>query len=128
MANLDPFRSPELRAQFVAKYDAVLGGWPVPYEERDLDTDAGSTHVIVSGPASAPPLVLLHGATTTAVMWRPIIEKLSASYRCYCIDTITEPNKSVATRRARGVTNLVAWLRQVFAALDVDEARVTGLS
>ncbi|MDT5189573.1 MAG: hypothetical protein QOI28_1824 [Mycobacterium sp.] len=41
---------------------------------------------------------------------------------------MTEPNKSVATRRARGVTNLVAWLRQVFAALNVDDARVAGFS
>lgn len=128
MANLDPFRSPELRAQFIAKYDAVLSGWPVPYEECDVDTDAGATHVIVSGPPAAAPLILLHGATATAMMWRPVIEELSVDYRCYCVDTITEPNKSVATRRARGVTNLVAWLRQVFAALDVVEARVAGFS
>jgi pimeloyl-ACP methyl ester carboxylesterase len=129
VAKLDPFRSPPLRAQFIAKYDAVLDSWPVPYEECDVDTGFGTTHVIVTGPASAPPLVLLHGATTTtAMMWRPIIEPLSACYRCYCVDTITEPNKSVATRRARGVTNLVAWLRQVFAALNVDDARVTGFS
>jgi pimeloyl-ACP methyl ester carboxylesterase len=126
--NFEPFRSPELRARFVARYDAVLDGWPVPHQERDVHTDAGTTHVIVSGPESAPPLVLLHGWTTTSMMWGPIIDTLSASYRCYCIDTITEPNKSVATRRARGVPKLAAWLRQVFAALDIDNARVAGFS
>ena len=41
MANLDPFRSPELRALFIAKYDAVLAGWPVPYEEAEVPTSFG---------------------------------------------------------------------------------------
>jgi pimeloyl-ACP methyl ester carboxylesterase len=122
------FRSPEQRAQFIAKYDAVLAGWPVPYDEVDVVTDAGDTHVIVCGPASAPPLMLLHGTTTTAVMWRPVVEALSASYRCYCVDTITEPNKSRLSRRTFGVPKLVGWLRQVLAALDVPSARVAGFS
>jgi pimeloyl-ACP methyl ester carboxylesterase len=128
MAGLDPFRNPALRAQFVAKYDAVVAEWPVPCEERDVTTEFGSTHVIVSGPESGPPLVLLHGAATTAVMWRPVIEALGATHRCYCVDTIIEGNKSIASRRSLGKTKLVTWLRQVFAALDVENARVVGLS
>ena len=113
---------------FIAKYDAVVADWPVDCEERDLKTEFGATHVIVSGPESAPPLVLLHGAGATAVMWRPVIEALSATYRCYCVDTIIEGNKSIASRRSLGKTKLVAWLRQVFAALDIEQARVVGLS
>ena len=128
MVKLDPFRGTEARAQFIEKYQAVMDGWPVSYEELDVETAFGTTHVIVSGPASAPALVLLHGASATATMWRPIIEPLSASYRCYCIDTITDANKSVATRRLRGVEDHVAWLRQVLAALDVEHARIAGLS
>jgi pimeloyl-ACP methyl ester carboxylesterase len=128
MATLDPFRTPQARSEFIAKYDAVVAGWPVDCEERDVVTDFGTTHVLVSGPASAPPLVLLHGAAATAVMWRPIIETLSASYRCYCIDTIFEGNKSVASRRLLGKVTLVTWLRQVFAGLDIERARVVGMS
>jgi pimeloyl-ACP methyl ester carboxylesterase len=128
MAGLDPFRSPQARAAFLAKYDAVVAGWPVAHEEGDLDTAFGSTHVIVSGPESAPPLVLLHGAAATATMWRPVIETLSATYRCYCVDTIIEGNKSVARRRALGRAKLVAWLREVFAALEITQANLVGLS
>jgi pimeloyl-ACP methyl ester carboxylesterase len=72
-----------VRARFIEKYDAVLVDWPVSCEERDVRTEFGTTHVIVSGPESAPPLVLLHGAGATALMWR----------RCYCIDTIIDGNK-----------------------------------
>lgn len=125
---LDPFRSPQVRAQLIDEYDAIVADWPVDCEERDLGTEFGTTHVIVSGPESAPPLVLLHGAGATALMWRPVIEALSATYRCYCVDTIIEGNKSIATRRSLGKTKLVAWLRQVLAALDVGQARVVGLS
>lgn len=128
MAKLDPFRSPRAREAFIAKYDAVVADWPVDCEERDVVTEYGMTHVIVSGSASAPPLVLLHGAAATAVMWRPVIEALSASYRCYCVDTIFEGNKSVASRRILGKVKLVAWLRQVFAGLDIEKARVVGMS
>ena len=128
MAKLDPFRSPRARDDFIAKYDAVVAGWPVECEERDLETEFGTTHVIVSGPESAPRLVLLHGAAATATMWGPVIEALSAKYRCYCVDTIIEGNKSIASRRVLGKANLVRWLRQVFAALGIDQASVVGLS
>lgn len=43
-------------------------------------------------------------------MWASIIAPLSESYRCYCIDTITDANKSVATKRVREVGDYVAWL------------------
>jgi pimeloyl-ACP methyl ester carboxylesterase len=128
MANLDPFRSPEARARFIEQYDAVMRTWPVPFEERDVATGFGTTHVVVCGPESAPPLVLLHGAATTAAMWGSIIAPLSSSFRCYCIDTITDATKSVATKRVREVADYVAWLRETFNALGIENARVAGLS
>lgn len=43
----------------MAAYDAVLRDWPVAYEELDLPTRVGTTHVIACGPPDAPPLVML---------------------------------------------------------------------
>jgi pimeloyl-ACP methyl ester carboxylesterase len=128
VGNLEPFRSPQARAQFIEKYDTVLNGWPVPREERDVPTSFGITHVVVSGPESAPPLVLLHGAATNAALWSPVIASLSSPYRCCCIDTITDGNKSVATKHVRGVADYLTWLREVFAVLGIENARVAGLS
>ena len=92
MANQSPFRGPRARAQFIAAYDSLMRSWPVPFGERDVETEYGQTHLVVSGPPSAPPLVLLHAASATSAMWSPIIAAMSSSYRCYCIDTITEAN------------------------------------
>jgi pimeloyl-ACP methyl ester carboxylesterase len=128
VANLDPFRSPQVRAQLIDEYDAVMRTWPVLYDERDVLTSFGSTHVVVTGPESAPPLGLFHGAALTAAMWGSVIAPLSGVYRCYCIDNINDATKSVATKRVRGVADYVAWLRETFAALGIENARVAGLS
>jgi pimeloyl-ACP methyl ester carboxylesterase len=128
VANLDPFRSREHRARFIELYDATLRGWPVAYEERDVSTSFGSAHVVVTGKESAPPLVLFHGAAATAAMWGSVIAPLSEVHRCYCIDTITDANKSVATRRIRRVPEYVAWQREALVGLGLENASVAGLS
>ena len=61
-------------------------------------------------------------------MWGPIIAAMSSSYRCYCIDTITEANKSVATKRLYSVSEHVDWLQQILAALGLSKTRVIGMS
>jgi pimeloyl-ACP methyl ester carboxylesterase len=128
MANPSPFRGPRQHAQFTATYDSVMRTWPVAFDERNVETAYGRTHLVVSGPPSAPPLVLLHAASATSAMWRPIIAVMSTSYRCYCIDTITEANKSVATKHIYTTTDHVDWLRQTFTALNLTTARVMGMS
>jgi hypothetical protein len=57
-------------------------------------------------------------------MWISIIAPLSELHRCYCVDTITDANKSVATKGVREVADYVAWLRETFAALGIENARV----
>ena len=114
--------------QLIGKYDAIIRSWPVPCEERDVATTFGTTHIVVSGSASAPPLVLLRGACTTSAMWSPIIAPPAGSYRCYCIDTITDGSKCVPAQRVTGASGHVDWLREIFSALGIDNARVAGLS
>jgi hypothetical protein len=122
MANLSPFRGPQQRAQFITKYESIMRSWPVPCEERDVETAFGQTHIAVSGAPSAPPLILLHGASATLTMWSPIITELADTYRCYCIDTITDANKSVAVQPIGDAADYVDWLQQIFSALGITQA------
>lgn len=56
------FKSPEGKDKFMVFYDSVLSNWPVPYDSLTVPTRFGSTHIIVSGPKDAMPLVLLLGS------------------------------------------------------------------
>jgi pimeloyl-ACP methyl ester carboxylesterase len=56
----------------------------------------GDTHVLVAGAADAPPLVLFHGVgDDAAVMWLYHIKDLSARHRCYAVDTLGGPGRSL---------------------------------
>ena len=48
------FRTTEGKARYLQAYEAVLREWPVPYEEIQIATRLGSTHVVASGPRDAP--------------------------------------------------------------------------
>jgi pimeloyl-ACP methyl ester carboxylesterase len=128
MSHPSPFKTPQGEARFRAAYDAALKLWPVPYEELDLATRFGPTHVVAAGPKNAPPLVLLHGYMATSVMWGLNIADFSEHYRVYAIDTMGQPGKSLPTEPIRDAADYVAWLTATFDALHLDRASVVGMS
>ena len=122
------FKSVESRARYMAAYEAVLAQWPVPYQERDIPTGLGSTHVIVSGPPDAPPLVLLPSFAGTAVVWRLNVEALSRQYRTYAVDVISQPGKSVANQRIRNRRQFAGWFTDLLDGLGVERTSLVGCS
>ncbi len=122
------YRSSEGKARCMAVYDAALARWPVPYEQLDLPTRFGSTHVIASGPKNAPPLVLLHGNWATAMMWSSAIADLSRDVRAYAIDQIDDVGKSSPTGIPANRSDYAEWLLDVFDQLGLRQADVVGLS
>ena len=110
-----PFKTPEGEAAYLAAYDAAMKLWPVPYEEMEIPSRFGMTHVVASGPRDAPPLVLLHGYWATLTMWTPNIADFSKDYRVYAIDVMGQPSKSIPDEpdtkcgRLRGVADRDVW-------------------
>jgi pimeloyl-ACP methyl ester carboxylesterase len=122
------FRSVEGEARFMAAYDAVLEEWPVEYETLHVPTALGTTHVIASGPAHAPPLLLLPSLAATATLWQPNVAELSKHFRTYAIDVIGQVGKSVTTRRIRNRSDCADWLAEVMNGLHVWRASIVGSS
>lgn len=122
------FRTPEGEAEYFAAYDAVLKKWPVPFEELDIPTRFGTTHVTVSGPKDAPPLVLLHGYMATAMMWALNIGDFSQRHRVYAIDTMGQPGKSIPTEPICSAADYVTWLTATLDALHLDRVNLAGQS
>lgn len=126
--NTSLFRSPEGEARSVAAYDAALGHWPVPYEQRDVSTRFGPTHVIVSGSPAAKPLVLLHGQDSSATSWLYNVADLAPAFRIYAVDTVGDFGKSRPTRLPGNRVDYACWLLDVFDQLQIDQADLAGLS
>ncbi|MGD8720016.1 MAG: alpha/beta hydrolase [Candidatus Zixiibacteriota bacterium] len=122
------FKSPKAEARVLAAYDAAMKLWPIPYETRDVPTRYGSTHVIVSGPADAPPLVLLHCALMTSAIWSPIIGDLSRNYRTYAVDVIGDVGRTVPTNPPATERDLANWLADVCDELGIEETRLLAWS
>jgi hypothetical protein len=94
MVHSPAFNTASGEAAFLAAYNTALKQWPIAYEELDVPTRFGSTHVVAAGPAEAPPLVLLHGYMATSVMWGPNIADFCRDYRVYAVDVMGQPGKS----------------------------------
>ena len=122
------FTTAEGKARFLAAYDAALRRWPVRCEEIDIATRFGTTHVIVSGPTDAPPLVLLHGYMATSIMWSPNMADFSKRYRVCAIDTMGQPGKSVPAEPIRNADDYVTWLTATLDGLHFDRVSLVGMS
>lgn len=124
-----PFRSARAKDAYIKLYAQEAKIWPVALETRMVNTSWGQTFVRTSGPADGPPLVLLHGANATSLMWAPNIEDLSAVYRTYAPDNIYDLGLSVFRRRIKTPDDFVDWLNELFDALQLgDNINLAGQS
>jgi pimeloyl-ACP methyl ester carboxylesterase len=123
--------NPENKAKILSIYAKNLSQWPVPYECCNVPTSYGSTHIIVSGPKDAPPIVLMHGRGGTATMWLPNVLALSRDYRVYALDTIGDFGKSELEdidNYPKNGKSCSDWLVEVFNGLGINQAFVIGES
>lgn len=120
--------SDERKQAYMAQYQRVADTWPVPYTDRFIETPEGCTYARVSGPADAPPLLLLHGYSATSLMWRPNIAALSQHFRCYALDAIFDVGQSEQRAPMNGLAAHARWLANLLDELGAERARIAGLS
>ena len=115
-----PYRSEAARDSCFRYLDSLAAReWLVASEERTVPTSYGPTFVRISGPRTAPPLVLLHGAGTTSLMWAPNIQALSAECRAFAVDQVGVFGKSLCARPVQCMNDLLAWLNELFDGLEL---------
>jgi len=127
-AALPRFKTEAGRARYLAAYDAVLKAWPVAYQDLDVPTRLGLTHVIASGAPESPPLIQLPSFAGSATVWRLNVEGLSRHFRVYAVDVIGQPGKSQAIRRLRNRRDYAGWYTDLLDGLGVDRASIVGCS
>ena len=122
------FKTPEGEAAYLAAYDRAMKSWPIPYEAIDIPTRFGTTHVVVSGPKDAPPLVLLHGYWATLTMWSPNVADFRKAYRVYAVDVMGQPGRSIPDEPIRSAADYVAWLTAILNGLRLGRVCLVGMS
>lgn len=124
-----PYKSEAVRNEYLAYYDSVLAKeWPVVSEERMVATSYGETFVRITGPADAPPLVLLPGASGTSLMWAPNIRALSAACRVYAVDRNGDVGRSTNLKPTKQPDEFVGWMDELFSGLKLDRLNLGGIS
>lgn len=121
------FRSPQAHSSLLASYAHVLARWPVPHESRYVETRYGRAHVLASGPAYAPPVVLLHGGGGNATTWVHNIARLAGSLQVYAVDIIGDAGR---TEGKRPLTEdaYCNWLEDVLIGIGRPKVGLCGAS
>lgn len=89
------YRSPDVAADLLERYDAILDGWPVEHSAVDVVTSYGKVRVNVAGPGSGKPALLFHAASMASVSWAPNVAALvEAGFRVFAADYIGEAGRS----------------------------------
>jgi pimeloyl-ACP methyl ester carboxylesterase len=124
-----PFKSELAKTQYLKLYDSRGKKWPVRSRTKMIKTSFGATFVRISGPKSAAPLVLLHGAGGNSLQWIPNIAALSQQYNVYAIDIIGDYGRSVYRAKITSADDYVNWLSELFSSLGLtDHINMVGLS
>lgn len=122
------YKSPEGERAVMSLYDSLLTGWPVAYETMTVPTRHGHTFAIASGKESAPPLLLLHGAGSNAMMWAGDVAVYAQHHRVYAVDLPGEPGRSTQNRPDWDGPAFAEWLEDVIDGLRLESATLIGLS
>lgn len=116
------------RERVLAGYRTLLAASPVSLREVRIPTRFGETGVLTCGPASGPPLVLLHGGNTNSAMWLMSLPSWSKQFCVYAVDTIGDPGFSATTRPPFHTDDHALWLSDVLKALSVERTDIVGAS
>ncbi len=126
--NTTVYKSAEGKKLIIESYRRILGQWPVPHENIDINTRYGRTFVIASGNESMQPLILLHGSSTNSAMWMGDIGILSKNHRVYAVDIIGEPGLSNEIRPPLNPRDYSDWIEDIMEKLSISKASFIGNS
>lgn len=122
------FASAEGEAATLAAYDDIVRRWSCPCTEHDVATSLGTTHVIVSGPEDAEPIVLLHAFFATATSWYALAGHLSDRYRVYAVDILGDVGKSWPIGPMASLEHYSRWFSELIDGLGIGRLNLVGNS
>lgn len=122
------YKSEQGKTEVIAYYNLLLEKLTTPYEQLDLKTSFGNTHILIAGNPDAPPLVLLHGSSMNSSMWIGDMMKYCNHFRVYAPDLPGEPGQSDENQLPFTTHDYDNWLLETLTALDIKQSTLIGAS
>ncbi len=122
------YKSEEGRNKIMELYNEFLSKSTVPYREIDVDTSYGKTHVVIIRPENKKSIVALHGFNANSSLYPLMFSNGLKDFRIYGIDIIGQAGKSKLIKLPKSSKDYADWLNEVFIALKIDKANVSGTS
>ena len=123
------YKSEEARRIAHQSYDRAMELWRTDYREGWVETQYGSTHIIISGPEEGKPLFLLPGLFADATMWYANAGAFAERYRVYAVDLPVFGGKSVPSEMPISTAaDYAGWFREITHHFGHETAAVAGLS
>ncbi|WP_244879165.1 MULTISPECIES: alpha/beta fold hydrolase [Paenibacillus] len=126
---MERYKHPLGKQLIYDSYELLLDSWGTKYEERDVDTTYGLTHVITAGDPQSPPLLLFHGtADNSAMMWIYNVKVLSEKFYIIAVDAIGGSGKSEPNTHYYKSFNQVTWIDDLLSNLQIHAVNICGVS
>ncbi len=124
------YKKPIYRQNLMSLYDEKLHSFAKKeeYEELNIDTFAGNTHIIVRGNKILPPVVIFHGIHAGAPVALEAMQDLYKKYRIYAVDTIGQATKSDETTLDFKSNEYGKWASEVLEKLKLPHVPVIAIS
>lgn len=128
MASQTIYRTPLGQQALQGLYRRQLSALGISWESRMVDTEFGSTHVLVTGPRQGPALVLFHGGNSTNPYTLKGFLPLVEDFRVYAPDTVGHPGFSAQRFLSSRDLSYGRWAAGILGGLGLERASFLGVS
>jgi len=122
------WRNEEARARLEAWYERFRARIPGPVESREVLTRCGPSHVLLAGPADAPPLVCLHAMRTGAAHLVSELAPLVGRFRIVAPDLPGQSVRGPQVRLPLSDDSHARWLLDLLEGLGLGAVDLFGVS
>ncbi|MEC9375149.1 MAG: alpha/beta hydrolase [Pseudomonadota bacterium] len=109
-------------------YKKALTNIDTEFSSHHVDTRFGKTHILVAGPESGEPIILIPGVAGCAPLWRRQIPDFAKHFRVYALDIVGQPGKSDPNTPSFLNEDFSEWLIDVLDSLKLEKAHIAGTS
>ena len=122
------YTSETAKTEILNLYNEKLAGLNINSHDQEIETTFGKTNLIITGDASKPPILLVHGSNGCAPIALETYAGLEVHFQVFAVDVLAQPNKSAETRLSMKNDDYGKWLHEVIDHLKLKEVTLAGFS